>query len=251
MTASTIATEIQTYVVNLRRRTDRRERMRQILPAQLNATYTCEWNGPFDGRSLSLAHLDRRGYQLFPWRIPSANPWWNRPLKLGEVGCSLSHLACWRQAATRSEPYTLVLEDDAVFAPDFLENLLRGLDLLNPHGFDLLYLGRYPLEPDRAVLPGFVAPGYSHCTFGYLLTRRAVRELLAAELERAIIPADEFLPAMYTPHPRPDIRTRFPPRLTALAFDPPLVRQLPKDVAGSDTENSAFVVSPNDAASAG
>lgn len=31
------------------------------------------------------------------------------------------------------------------------------------------------------------------------------------------------------------------PQLTAFAFDPPLVHQRPKEEAGSDTEDSAFV----------
>lgn len=46
---------------------------------------------------------------------------------------------------------------------------------------------------------------------------------------------------MYHPHARHDVRARFPPQLTALAFDPPLVVQRPKLDAGSDTENSDFV----------
>jgi len=33
----------------------------------------------------------------------------------------------------------------------------------------------------------------------------------------------------------------YPPQLSAYAFEPPLVTQLPKEVAGSDTEATAFV----------
>lgn len=65
--------------------------------------------------------------------------------------------------------------------------------------------------------------------------------ILDARLDLAMVPVDEFLPALYHPHPRPDLRRRFPPRLRALAFDPPLVTQRPKAEAGSDTEDSAFV----------
>jgi collagen beta-1,O-galactosyltransferase len=232
MTITTRAADIRTYVVNLPRRADRRDRMRQILPRELNAVYTCEWDGPFEGRDLHHADLERAGYRLFPWQIESDNPWWGRPLKLGEIGCTLSHLACWQDAAARAEPYTLILEDDAVLQPGFLNDLLEGLDLLiRRRAFDLLYLGRYPLEPDRPALPGFVSPGYSHCTYGYLLTRQGARLLLGADLGQAIIPVDEFLPAMYLGHPRADVRACFPRQLRAVAFDPPLVRQLPKDVA--------------------
>ena len=141
-----------------------------------------------------------------------------------------------------SAPYVLVLEDDAVLEPGFLPRLLDGLGRLTMEGaFDLLYLGRVPLDPDQPALPGFVVPGYSHCTFGYLLTRRGLEQVLDAALDQAIVPVDEFLPALYTDHPRDDLQERFPRCMEARAFDPPIVRQLPKDEAGSDTEDSAFV----------
>ncbi|WP_229905653.1 glycosyltransferase family 25 protein [Lentzea cavernae] len=232
-------------MVNLPRRLDRRSWIEQALPTELAVTFTSDLNGPFDGRSLTHEALDAAGHQLFSWQIESDNPWWNRPLKYGEIGCTLAHLACWRDAADHGdEPYVVVLEDDAVVPAGFLTDLLDGLDRLEQarSDFDLLYLGRFPLEPDREAAPGFVVPGYSHCTFGYLLTRKALHMLLVAKLDHAIVPVDEFLPAQYIDHPRGDLRARFPKRLAALAFEPPLVHQRPKDEAGSDTEDSEFVV---------
>lgn len=100
----------------------------------------------------------------------------------------------------------LILEDDALPAPDMLTQLLDALGRLGPQSSDLLYLGMYRLEPDEPAAPGLVT----------------------------------FLPAMYLDHPRADLRARYPRRLRALAFDPPLVTQLPKESAGSDTEASPF-----------
>jgi collagen beta-1,O-galactosyltransferase len=216
--------------------------MERILPQALAATFTADWDGPFDGRDLSSERLERSGLKLFPWQIPSANSWWARPLKLGEIGCTLSHLACWEHAAGHREPYILVLEDDVVLAPGFLSHLLLQLAVLERRQvhFGLLYLGRFPIGPDRPAGAGVVYPGYSHCTFGYLLHQSALPVVLGARLGESIIPVDEFLPCLYTPHPRPDLRARFPPSLTALACEPPLIRQLPKKVAGSDTEDSDF-----------
>ena len=98
------------------------------------------------------------------------------------------------------------------------------------------------MDANRSVVePGVVRPGYGHCAYGYVLSQPGLRAVLAANLERALVPVDEFLPAMFVPHPRPDVRERFPPVLQALAFDPPVVAQRPKDAAGSDTEDSAFV----------
>ncbi|WP_280267585.1 glycosyltransferase family 25 protein [Nocardia wallacei] len=236
---------ITTYVVNLPRRPDRRAWIRTQLPAELPATYTSDLDTVIDGHQLTLAGLHTAGIKLFDWQIDSDNPWWNRPLKYGEIGCTLAHLTCWAHAAEHTTtPYILILEDDAILGPAFADDLATGLQQLEQRRaqFELLYLGRDPLEPDQlASLPGFVRPGYSHCSFAYLLTRPALATLLAAGLADAIIPIDEFLPAMYLPHPRTDVRARFPPRLAALACDPPLVRQRPKADAGSDTEDSDFI----------
>lgn len=70
--------------------------MASIVPVGMPITYTSAWHGPFDGRELTSSAIAEHGYRLFPWRIDSPNPWWSRPLKLGEVGCSLSHLRCWQ-----------------------------------------------------------------------------------------------------------------------------------------------------------
>ncbi|WP_260478953.1 glycosyltransferase family 25 protein [Kibdelosporangium aridum] len=232
-------------MINLPRRPDRRTWMSRTLPPDLPVTFTSDWNGPFDGHELTRKQLEAAGYKLFPWQIESDNPWWSRPLKYGEIGCTISHLACWQHAAeTGDEKFIIVLEDDAIVGPTFLEDLLVGLRRLVPSNpFDLLYLGRVPLAPqgERPVTPGFVSPDYSYCTFGYLLTRPAVDILLATHLELAIVPIDEFLPSLYIDHPRPDTRSRFPKQIKALACDPPLVHQRPKDEAGSDTEDSDFV----------
>ncbi len=219
--------------------------MERILPEQLRAFFTSDWDGPFDGLSLTKEDIAEFGYRLFPWKIASDNPWWDRPLKFGEVGCSLAHLACWEDAeATGAEPYVLVLEDDAVIGEDFLARLSEGLKRLETAEIpsDLIYLGRVPLRPDTpSSVDGFVSPGYSHCTYGYLLTRSGLKHVLDARLGDAVVPVDEFLPALYTNHERLDVRTRFPRRLDALTFEPPLVAQLAKDLAGSDTEESPFV----------
>ncbi|GAA2003758.1 hypothetical protein GCM10009799_33610 [Nocardiopsis rhodophaea] len=236
--------DVGTYVINLKRRPDRRQRILRQLPLDLPPLLTSYWQGPFDGVSLKRSDIEALGYRLFEWRIDSDNPWWNRPLKYGEIGCSLAHLSCWQHADTRQEPFTMVLEDDAELAPCFLDSLLSGLQRLGclNEEVDLVYLGRYPLTADTpAPIQGFVRPGYSHCTFGYLLTRSGLKKVLKARLGDSILPVDEFLPALYIDHPRPDVRRRFPRCLNAFAFSPPLVTQLPKDLAGSDTEDSPFV----------
>jgi glycosyl transferase, family 25 len=240
----TSASPLNTYVVNLRRRPDRRQRMERVLPAGWHVQFTSDWEGPMDGQTITIHDLADFG--LYRWEIDSDNPWWSRPLKLGEIGCAISHWMCWQHAAlTAPDAPALILEDDAVLAPrcdERLQSQLRQLAAVDP-GWDLLYLGRWSLDgEDQPVTDGIVRPGYSYCTYGYLLSPSGLRALLGCGFERALIPVDELIPALYLDHPRADIRLLYPKRLRAYALEPPLVTQLPKEVAGSDTEQSPFAV---------
>lgn len=235
------------FVVNLARRPDRRARMERVVPSAWNAEYTTHWPGPLDGASIKPGDLN--GFGLFPWEIESDNEWWSRPLRLGEIGCAVSHWLCWKRASELAADCTLVLEDDVKLSAGLergheLDLRLAALQAVDPN-WDLVYLGRWALEPESEehVGDGLVRPGYSYCTYGYVLSAAGLAKMLEVDFERAIIPVDELLPALYMPHPRPDVRRRYPPRLSAYAFEPPLVRQLPKDLAGSDTEATAFVES--------
>lgn len=233
---------IQTFVINLARRPDRRARMEAVLPSWLALEATTLWPDAVDGATLVAEGLD--GIALFPsWMIASSNRWWSRPLKKGEVACAISHWSCWKRAHEEDAHTALILEDDIVFADDFghrLRCVLQQLDRLDP-GWGLCYLGRVPLEPDRPCAPGLVRPGYSHCTYAYVLSRVGLDAVLTAGLDQAVIPVDEFLPALYIDHPRDDVRAWFPRRLSAYAMSPSTVAQLPKAQAGSDTEDSDFI----------
>jgi glycosyl transferase, family 25 len=234
---------LKAYVVNLKRRPDRRARMERILPAAWDVQFTSDWDCPKDGQAIDPDDLP--GFELYPWQLQSDNPWWSRPLKLGEIGCAVSHWMCWHKAAADGADPALILEDDVVLGQPAarLASRLAQLSTVDPR-WDLLYLGRWALDhEDRAVAEGIVRPGYSYCTFGYMLSASGLAAVLGCGFERALIPVDELLPALYMDHPRHDIRTVYPPRLRAYALEPPLVTQLPKDEAGSDTEASAFVTS--------
>ena len=116
------------FVVNLARRPDRRRRMEQILPSSWAVEYTTGWPGPLDGAAIAPGDLDDLG--RFDWQIESDNAWWNRPLKLGEIGCAVSHWGCWRRAAELEADVTLVLEDDVSLVPGVERQLDRHLAAL-------------------------------------------------------------------------------------------------------------------------
>ena len=103
----------------------------------------------------------------------------------GALGCYASHIKAWREILRQDLPHALVLEDDAVLAPD-LSRLLTDLVMALPRGWDMVHLGS---EPDRAVCEiarvgshgivqfSRVPPG----TVGYLLSRAGAQKLLQAE----------------------------------------------------------------------
>jgi collagen beta-1,O-galactosyltransferase len=235
---------MKAYVLNLKRRPDRLAHMQAVLPPELDAEYTTNWDIPMDGQTMDDAALEP--YGLFPWQIESDNKWWRRPLKKGEVGCAIGHWACWQRALRTKDDVFLFFEDDIVPVEGFTRRLTDGLQRLANFDPDwgLLYLGRHGLEPDEPALDGIVRPGFSYCTYGYALTRAAITKVLTTAYDQAIIPADELLPALYLDHPREDVRQRYPKLLRAYAFEPPLVTQLSRDIAGTDTEDSDFIGAP-------
>ena len=147
-----------------------------MLPASWDVQFTSDWDGPMDGQTIDPGNLP--GFGLYRWEIPSDNPWWSRPLKLGEIGCAISHWLCWQRAAADGADPALILEDDAVLTRHCAERLqarLARLTAIDPR-WDLVYLGRWALDgEDRPVTAGIVRPGYSYCTYGYLLSPSGLR----------------------------------------------------------------------------
>jgi len=107
-----------------------------------------------------------------------------RPLAPGEIGCYASHWSVWRALVASGDAQWIVLEDDVVVDWAVMELLAQfqaatlGIDLIrlySTHPFDY-----------RIAINSFLGP-HSHLvevrglfmgTQGYLLTRRAARELL-------------------------------------------------------------------------
>ena len=247
---------MKVFVINLKRRPDRLAQVKAALPRTWlkTAEFTTDWPGPVDGSTITGENdLIAAGISLYSgWELPaSKNEWWNRPLKLGEIGCSYSHFSVWRRAhlAFEQDPNlkcVVVLEDDIHFGSTEAEReqapekLRETIENFGSRPWDLLYLGRVLQGgcKDFRVGSGVVEPGFSYCTYGYVLSRTGVDRLLATDFHESIIPVDEFLAACYTMHPRPDVAQLFPPVLRAYSVDPYLVFQLTKAQGGSDTETS-------------
>ncbi|OOF43732.1 Lsg locus protein 4 [Rodentibacter rarus] len=69
---------------------------------------------------------------------------YGRKVTKGEIGCTLSHLAVYRliveDMAVAEDDYALVCEDDALFAPNFQQNLTALLS--QPHTMPIVLIGQ-------------------------------------------------------------------------------------------------------------
>ena len=233
--------KIKTYIINLERRLDRKNQIKKIIPNLLDFQFTSDIGINFDGRNVQLQILP--DVKLYDWEIESDNEWWARPLKLGEVGCSLAHLSVWELAQKENLDKVLILEDDVFFDVGFQTKFEQYLNILETKtSWDLFYLGRYRLPyPDEHFENDIVIPGYSHCTYAYALSKKGIKKILGCNFHRNLIPVDEYLPALYTNHPRKDIRELYPKIMEAYALINDIVFQENKKIAGSDTEDSNSV----------
>lgn len=233
------------FVINLARRTERRNRMLYCLnELGLNATFI----EATDGRALTETDLESMGVRLMPGY---KDPYYKRPITKGEIGCFMSHYRIWAKVISEGLDEVLVLEDDVRFEPYFrfkLHTVLNELRRLKV-SWDLVYIGRKSLnDNDESRLENsklLVRPSYSYWTLGYLLSGRGAKKLLNADPLKKLLPVDEFLPIMFDQHPQTEWLEQFDERnLIALSAFPLLVypiRYTSEDGYVSDTEDSVTV----------
>ncbi|XP_041091756.1 LOW QUALITY PROTEIN: procollagen galactosyltransferase 1 [Polyodon spathula] len=240
----------EVFLINLKRRKDRRERMLHTLHEQ---EISCKVIAAVDGKALNVSEIEAMGITMLPGY---QDPYHGRPLTKGELGCFLSHYNIWKEIVERGLETSLVFED-LVFEDDLrfevffkrrLQNLMheiqtQGLD------WDLIYIGRKRMQvehPERAVpnVHNLVEADYSYWTLAYAISLQGARKLLDAQPLAKMLPVDEFLPVMYNKHPVADYMKHFEPRdLLAFSAEPLLV--FPTHYTGdagyiSDTETSTI-----------
>ncbi|XP_070700955.1 procollagen galactosyltransferase 2-like [Pempheris klunzingeri] len=233
------------FLINLRRRSDRRERMLSTLNVLgINTTLT----EAVDGTALNSSQLQAMGIDMLPGY---KDPYSDRVLTRGEIGCFLSHYNIWKQVVQEELQQVLLLEDDVRFEPSFSSRLVSIMENVHRVGleWDLIYVGRKRLqvkEAERWVkgVSNLVHPDYSYWTLGYVLSLNGAKKLLQAKPLNKMLPVDEFLPVMFNKHPKDEYLQYFEPRdLRAFSVEPLLL--FPTHYTGepgyfSDTETSTI-----------
>eukprot|EP00794_Sanderia_malayensis_P015863 gene15863-17461_t len=235
------------YMINLARRPDRRKKM---LMSFEELGFLANEQDAVDGRKLSKEKITQMG--IIPMR-DFKDPYLERPITMGEVGCFMSHWNIWNEVVNNRLDTVLVLEDDIRFQPDFkrkLSNLVyEAKSLLPTVGWDLIYIGRKRMSDsaehwvrDAETL---VWAKYSYWTLAYILRLSGAQKLINGDPLKQLVPVDEYIPVMFNDHPDTELLNKFPVRdLVALSAHPLLV--YPTHYIGdegyiSDTETTTTV----------
>ena len=111
-------TSLPVFYINLDARTDRRSFMEPQFAALGVAA-----------ERISAVRSDEVPQDLLDIHANPAHPW---PIAAGEIACGLSHQKCWLALIECGAPAAIVLEDDVMLAPGFVEfvdsSVLDGLD---------------------------------------------------------------------------------------------------------------------------
>lgn len=230
------------FVINLARRTDRLEHISKQLDG-----YDFVPVEAVDGNTLSLSGSHYKYHKAW------IDPMLNRRLTIGEVATTLSHIKVWNKVAELDEP-ALILEDDSILSGDF-----RPKDVLKyMERCDMLYLNhREMVESNtREINDELVRPYYPYLGNAYIITPSFARDLIALDLQKCIIPVDEFFPIInsvdfnhYCLSDNVDIKNCFielskkfnRETYKIYAYKTPIFEQQSRSVMGSDIENSPTI----------
>ncbi|XP_029491291.1 procollagen galactosyltransferase 1-like isoform X2 [Oncorhynchus nerka] len=120
----------EVFMINLKKRTDRRDRMLRTLYEQEIA---CKVIQAVDGKAMNISEINALGIHMLPGY---SDPYHGRPLTKGELGCFLSHYNIWKEIAERGLKSSLVIEDDLRFEVFFKRRLMNLMSEVESQGLD-------------------------------------------------------------------------------------------------------------------
>lgn len=140
----------QIYIINLERREDRRKRMEQTLD-ELNLSYNM--TKAVDGKKIDENYLKDLNIRIIPGY---KDPYSERSLNYGEIGCFLSHYFIWKDVKyfyfcfdqtlkfyklkfkmiEHNYSKIIIFEDDARFQLNFKSNLFYFINTLGSNNVE-------------------------------------------------------------------------------------------------------------------
>ena len=130
------------------------------------------------------------------WKIDSENLFYNREVKPGEIGCTLSHYKCIKDAFDSGYENILILEEDFKYLGKFpTTNELFTV----PKDASIIYLDRkqqWEDSKEERINNNVTKVGYSYNNHAYIVTRKGMEEIINSDILMNIIAIDEIYPAM-------------------------------------------------------
>lgn len=183
---------IPVHVISLPRRSDRRAWMKTHLQ---QIGLPCSFFDATDARDL---HPDQLARCYDPARFALHNP--GQPeMTIGLLACTLSHTRLWQQIAASGTPWTLVLEDDAVFTHRDPTRLLESIAaaagpndvvLLNSRTRGVWMRDRIPLGTAGCTL--YHVNAETFLAAAYLISLGAAQRLTAAVSRDGLVCASDW-----------------------------------------------------------
>lgn len=233
------------YVINLRSSDqDIINRLEGLgLPAGVNFTIFDAINGR------KLVDGDHQENLTFDWKAADwwkledhENNWWARDVNAAEIGCSLSHIAVWKNAQKNGFKNILVLEEDFNTQGRGWPTDAEFAEL--PADWDFLYMGRRRVPGFEDIPHGeyLVKANYSYNSHAYLISLRGINKILSTSPEMDLIPADEYLPGFAGVHPRKDVNERFDIGLKMFGFNKPDLYYITQTTVMTNSIDDAFPI---------
>ncbi|XP_074596200.1 procollagen galactosyltransferase 2-like [Brevipalpus obovatus] len=214
------------YIINSKRRPQRLNRMMKALNL---LGVDAKVSPAVDGRELSKDYLIENNIALMGDCLDSDA---KMPMKIGEVGCFLSHYQIWQEVVERNYSRVIIFEHDVRFEREFRTKWMKHLEHLEGYissggKVDFVYLGRMVLvnrTEEKAPVEGFVFSEYSYWGIGYMLTPTGAQKLIDALPLQKMIAVDEYIPILYRKNLVKELSEHSPNRtLIAFSSEPLLI----------------------------
>lgn len=190
--------KIKTFIINMTEDIDRKQYMSKECEKFSNIL-DIEFIDAIDGRLLENTIIEEYYDEI------SAFKKLGRGLKLGEIGCCLSHIQIYKKIIEEKLEYCLILEDDVIIDKN-LSKFLEQIDSLHIR-WELILLGHYSCYIDSIEISSPVSiwnqyklrQGYKLCrlldygygTHGYIINRKGTEKLLE-HLKTFYMPIDHY-----------------------------------------------------------
>jgi glycosyl transferase, family 25 len=163
--------------------------MRDDRPRQANAEKLL---GALPGAEIVDAIVGRAALATGDARIRPGNihvPHYPFALGPGEVGCLLSHRACWRNIVDRGLEYALIAEDDLAFDPMFWPDVLA---LISTHARPERYI-RIPAKDREVPAQVLAAAGSARLFLPRVVGLQTVCQVVGASAAERLLAATSVL----------------------------------------------------------